>query len=157
MKKRQFWDTRGFGSQACYATHINLYFIWRCMLQCPKALWFIRLCFAIYKAMMCAVCQFQRTVRSDSMPAAPSCVSQKLQITVIDSLHEPFKSPWLLLFTTGVYIRVFNVLPTERISVLCMDLRTSSDFSVYSINFLIFVIETDCVCPVVEIGSLNIS
>jgi len=35
----------------------------------------------------------------------------------------------MLSYATGVYVRIFYVLLTERVAVFCMDLRTNSDFS----------------------------
>ena len=49
------------------------------------------------------------------------------------------------------------VLPTQCIYVLCMDLRTNSDFvSLYSINWFVFMTETECVYCVVRTGYLNL-
>jgi hypothetical protein len=50
----------------------------------------------------------------------------------------------------------FNVqnchLPTQRICVFCVDLRTNTDYLLYSINLLVFITETECLlrgtfCP----------
>jgi predicted GNAT family N-acyltransferase len=49
------------------------------------------------------------------------------------------------LCTTRFTIKKFNVLPTQCICVFCVDLRTNSDYSLYSINWLVFITETECV------------
>ena len=41
-------------------------------------------------------------------------------------------------------IQQFYVLPTQCIYVFCVDLRTNKDFSLYSINWLVFITETEC-------------
>ena len=42
-------------------------------------------------------------------------------------------------------IQQFYVLPTQCIYVFCVDLRTNSDyFSLYNINCLVFITETEC-------------
>jgi hypothetical protein len=53
--------------------------------------------------------------------------------------------------TTGVTVRTvrfnsqqFYVLPTQCIYVFCVDLRTNSDISLYSIDWLVFITETEC-------------
>ena len=41
-------------------------------------------------------------------------------------------------------IQQFHVLPTQCIYVFCVDLRTNSIISLYSINWLVFIRETVC-------------
>ena len=43
------------------------------------------------------------------------------------------------------YLSKFYVLPTQCVYEFCVDLRTNSDISVYSINWKVFIIETECV------------
>jgi len=50
-------------------------------------------------------------------------------------------------------IQQFYVLPTQRIYVFCVDLRTAI-ISLYNINWLVFVNETRSVCSAVLTGSL---
>jgi len=42
-------------------------------------------------------------------------------------------------------IQQFYVLPTQCIYVFCVDLRKTAIISLYSINRLVFVTETECV------------
>jgi len=47
--------------------------------------------------------------------------------------------------STGYNLRKLYVLSTERIYVFCVDLRKTAIISLYSINWLVFVTETECV------------
>jgi len=53
-------------------------------------------------------------------------------------------------------IQQFYVLPHSCIYVFCVDLRTNSDYSLYSINWLVFITQTDCVYCAVRTGYLYI-
>jgi len=52
-------------------------------------------------------------------------------------------------------IQQFYVLPTQSIYVFCVDLRTAI-FSVYGINWLVFITETVSVYCAVRTGSLYV-
>jgi len=54
-------------------------------------------------------------------------------------------------------IQQFSVLPTQCIYAFSMDLRTNSDYFLYSINWLVFITETECVYCAVRTGSLYIN
>ena len=50
----------------------------------------------------------------------------------------------------------FYVLPTQCICVFCVDLRTNSDYFLYSVNWLVFITETESVyCAVCTGVPLN--
>jgi hypothetical protein len=63
------------------------------------------------------------------------CLATKLDI----------KSPVVTLCTTRLNVQKFYVVPTQCICVFCVDLRTNSDYLLYSINWLVFITETQCV------------
>ena len=50
----------------------------------------------------------------------------------------------------------FYVLPTQRIYMFPVDLRKTAIISLYSINWLVFITETECVYCAVRTGSLYI-
>jgi hypothetical protein len=52
-------------------------------------------------------------------------------------------------------IQQFYVLPTQCIYVFCVDLRTNSDISLYSINWLVCITETESVYCAVRTRTLN--
>ena len=61
------------------------------------------------------------------------------------------------LCTTGFNIQQFYVLPTQFIYVFCVDLRTTAIISLYSINWLVFITETESVyCTVRTVFKCNL-
>jgi hypothetical protein len=57
---------------------------------------------------------------------------------------------------TRFNIYKFYVLPTQCIYVFCVDLRTNSDYSLYSINWMVFITEMERVYCAVRTVSLNL-
>ena len=60
------------------------------------------------------------------------------------------------IYTTRFKIKKFYVLPTQDIYVFCVDLRTNSDYFPLNLNWLVFLIETECVYCAVRTECLNI-
>jgi len=52
-------------------------------------------------------------------------------------------------------IKKFYVLPTQCIYVFCVDLRKTAIISLYNINWLFFITETECVYCAVRTGYLT--
>ena len=63
-------------------------------------------------------------------------------------------TPVITIRTARLNIQQFYVLPTQCIYVFCVDLRTTAIISLYSINWLVFITETECVYCAVRTGSL---
>ena len=61
----------------------------------------------------------------------------------------------ILLCTTRFIIQQFYILPAQCIYVFCVDLRTNSLYFPYNINWLVCIIETQCVYCAVRTGSLK--
>jgi len=67
------------------------------------------------------------------------------------------KSPVVGLYTTRFNTQKFFVLPTRCIYVFCKDLRTNSEIiSLYVINWMDFITETESVYCAVRAVSLNV-
>ena len=67
------------------------------------------------------------------------------------------KSPVVTLCTTRFNTQKFFVLPIRCIYVFCMDLRTNSEISsLYIINWMVFITETESVYCAVRAVSLNV-
>ena len=50
---------------------------------------------------------------------------------------------WIFIYRQ-FNLQQFYVLPTQCIYVFCVDLRTNSDYFLYSINWLVFITEMEC-------------
>ena len=62
----------------------------------------------------------------------------------------------IVIWENCMNVYEFYVLPTQCIYVFCVDLRTNSDISIYRINWLVCITETECVYCAVRTGSLYI-
>jgi hypothetical protein len=58
--------------------------------------------------------------------------------------------------TAKFNIQQYYVLPTQYIYMFCVDLRIKAIISLYSINWLVCITETECVYCAVRTGSLSI-
>jgi hypothetical protein len=77
-----------------------------------------------------------------------------MRVTVCSLLI--LKSLLFIACTTRFSFRKFYILSTQSICVFCMTSRTNSDFFfLYSINWLVFVTETECVYSAVRTEHLN--
>ena len=66
------------------------------------------------------------------------------------------RSPAVTICTTRFNIKTSYRLSNRRVFVFCVDLRTNSDYFLYSINWLVFITETQCVYCAVRTGSLYV-
>jgi hypothetical protein len=70
-------------------------------------------------------------------------------------LPSPFKVPVVTICTTSLTFTNSTFCPHSCIYVFCVDLRTNSDNSLYSINWLVFITEMECVYCAVRTECLN--